>query len=374
MQESYLFPTLEAGSGRVFNICAKTAELIGENGGGDTEFQPDLLFHNRALNHVIMVKEARPHREILRFDYNTVVGTKLYLPYEITKVYDGGKSAFVDDPSFDRILVDHFGLGFDIGDEKDKLDLDLIRMLDRLPSLDPFLIKDRVKTEGLTVNEAYFQIPEAEWEQIRTYVSDKLKPIITFAFPDSEATDVRRTNALVNKLWNTKDISELQPVVAAFGLPESEASEIFSAWKGVLYYEFEYNRCLPQWTRNFEWMKDGAKPTDLVDADARAYLIELSNAVRGYYRDAWQEIAEIFSAYNESYEKLFVHRSDAAPFIDFMRDAVRIYWILGSRISALNHSVAIWDILTANRFRRQMKHEMLCELFDLQLDLFRKSW
>ncbi len=247
MRDSYLFPTLEAGSSRVFNVCFHTSRLLRSIEPGADETKLDYLFKTSALNQVIFVKETRPSHTVAQYQPENPVGTKLYIPYNSERIYDGGKSVFIDDPEIERILKHHAGLDLRNGSEEANQDLYLIRMLDEIPSLDPFLVKDKFEIEGITANEIYFEIPETEWNSIRLHVSEKLKPIITFAFHDSEALERRRTSSLLDKLWNTKDIQALMPIIKAFGLPEDEASGIFSAWKGIMYYEHEYNRCLPSW-------------------------------------------------------------------------------------------------------------------------------
>ena len=87
----------------------------------------------------------------------------------------------------------------------------------------------------------------------------------------------------------------------------------------------------------------------------------------------WDELREVFSSYESAYNTLFVERKDPAPFIKFMREAVRAYWILGAKMSAINHSVAVWDTLTGQNFKRRVKYEQLFELLDLQRDIFDNS-
>ena len=66
MRDSYLFPTLEAGSSRVFNVCSRTAQLRRSMTNGASAADTDFLFLARELNNVILVKEARPNRKSSR--------------------------------------------------------------------------------------------------------------------------------------------------------------------------------------------------------------------------------------------------------------------------------------------------------------------
>ena len=373
IQDRYLYPTFEAGSSRVFNICARTAQLNRMSRESDEKDPPKHLFNTRDLNLSVLVKEVRSDPGALHYTYHKPVGTKIYLPYNPDRIYDGGKSAFFDDPRIDHILLDHTGIDMSSSNAKIKEDLGMIRLLDEIPSLDPFLVKDKLRTEGIPANDFYFDISESEWRAIQTHVSNKLQPIIDFAFKDCEDLQRSRTLTFVNKLWDAKDIDSLMPIVRAFNLPVEEASGIFAAWKGIMYYDYEYSRCQGEWQSYNEWLEDGTVPLDFVEAERRELLSDLLGSVIHNFESSWYELRDVFSSYDAAYETLFVQRKDAAPFIEFMRSAVRSYWILGTKMSAINHCVSVWDTLSAHSFKRRLKYEQLFTLLDLQREIFDHS-
>lgn len=370
IQERYLFPIFEGSSSRVFNICARTAQLNQSLRDSGDDKPPKYLFNTRELNRSILLKEARTDRSALRYTFHKPVGTKIYLPYNPERIYDGGKSAFFDDPRIEQILRDHAGIDMKSTSDKIKDDLSIIHLLDEIPSLDPFLVKDKLRIEGINANEFYFQISESEWQAIRTHVSEKLKPIIDFAFRDSEELQRGRTLTFVNKLWDTKDIQALAPIIEAFNLPTDEASGIFAAWKGIMYYDYEYSRCQANWMSYNQWLENESSPLDFVDSERKELLIDLMNVVSEQFESAWAQLKDVFSSYEAAYATLFIERKDPAPFVEFMRKAVRSYWILGTKMSAINHSVSVWETLTAHSFRRRLKFEPLFSLLDLQREIF----
>jgi hypothetical protein len=373
MRDSYLFPTLEAGSSRVFNVCQRTRELITAARLGGEEAEPALFFRTKTLNRAVLVKEARPNPETSRYRARTSVGTKIYFPYNPEDLYEGGKSVFIDDPKIEEILRDHAGLDLRDGNDDAKKDWAVIKMLDQIPSLDPFLVKDKLAIEGVEANEAYLEISAAEWDNIRAHVSEKLRPIITFAFPDGGAAEGARAETLVNKLWSTKDIDALMPIVNAFELPVDEASGIFAAWKGIMYYDYEYARSEALWTDCLDWLRQDAKPVEFVDRGRREMLGTLLGIVTAQFLEAWAELRAVFDGYDTAYNKLFVTREEAGPFVQFMRNAVQSYWILGARMSAINHCAAVWDILTGDSFKRRLKFEPLYALLELQHDILEEA-
>jgi hypothetical protein len=373
IQDRYLYPIFDAGSSRVFNICAQTTRLTQQLRESGSAEPPAYLFNTRELNRSILVKEARTERNAANRAFRKPVGTKIYLPYNPERIYDGGKSAFFDDPRIEQILLDHTGIDINSANDKIKADLGLIRLLDEIPSLDPFLVKDKLRIEGIKANEAYFDISETEWLAIQTFVSDKLKPIVDFAFKDSDDVQRGRTLTFVNKLWDTKDIQALMPIVKAFNLPADEASGIFAAWKGIMYYDYEYARYQSQWHAYNEWLENGTVPLDFVDPERKELLLDLQSHVIENFESSWNELKTVFAAYEEAYKDLFVDRKDPGPFIAFMRDAVRSYWILGTRMSAINHCISVWDTLTAHSFKRRLKFDQLFSLLDLQREISQQA-
>lgn len=373
MRENHLFPALDAGSSRVFNVCARTAELIREAGPDANEDDLDLLFRTRELNRIVLIKEARTDRNSAPFQFGHPVGTKLYLPYNPDRIFDGGKSAFLDDPRIEEILLDHVGLDRTRNADDVKRDMGLVQLLDEVPSLDPFLLKDKLDTEGIKANELYFQIEESEAKAIRSYFAEKMRPIISFAFEGSEDLQKGRTNALVGKLWNTKDIDSLRPIVEAFNLPEREASSIFAAWKGILYYDYEYKQAIPYWKEHAQWMQQNAEPVDFAGPERRELLDSLIDDVWRRYEEARRDLTELFLDYEEAYDILFVRRKNATQFVEFMRNAVKAYWVLGSKMSAINHAATVWDMLTRQSFNRRLKYDQLYVLFDLQREILDKT-
>ena len=386
MQDSYLFPTLEAGASRVFNIgwhsaaLARSAPANGRtrpqaDGAGDLleRIQADAdvpadqwCFRNSFLNCVVVVKEARPQPSANPFAVDRPVGTKLYFPFNMANIYEGGRSIFVDDPRLEDVLADHAGLNDTERDEDAARDLRLIYALDDIPSLDPFLLKDKMQIEKIAVNDSYFMIPDDEWKAIREDIRRKLKPIVDSVFPNSKGVEDNRTSILINKLWNTKDVRSLMPIVEAFGLPKEDASSIFAAWKGIMYYDVEYNKNKDNWDQCLNWLSSATKPIDYVESHQVAALNGLRNDVVSRYMGVLADLEMIFGQYYDAYDQLFVQRNSPKPFVDYMRNGIKTYWKLGSRMSAINHSVAVWEMLTADAFGRLLRFEPLFTLLDIQ--------
>lgn len=365
MRESYLYPTLEAGSSRVFNICHHTLRLQGAAAAPAAGAEAKYFFKTPDLNNVVIVKEPRAKQKIDIFDFENPVGTKLYFPYDCEKIYKGGKSLFTDDRNFSTILQDHVGFDAERDAENAANDLALLGVLQSIPSLDPFLVKDKLQIEGLEVNDSYFDMPDDTWTCIRDHVAERLSPIIAFVYEESEAMDDDRVANLVHRLWNSKDIDTLMPIVETFRLPVEHAGEIFAAWKGVMYFEYEYARCLPVWKDYAAWLKD-AKCCERIDRKQSITIESIRNAVTKEFRANWIELKDIFESYGAAYNQLFVERETPAPFVAFMKNAVDTYWSLGAKICTVSHCVSVWRILTSEQERSALKYDELVSLLEIE--------
>src|SRR5262249_8644235 len=156
-------------------------------------------------------------------------------------------------------------------------DLRLLRLLARLPTLDPFLLRDVLDQEQIPVHERYLEISEEHWAEIQGLIQDRFVPIVKPAYPDSQGSrsKVRR---LIEILWEAKDADALAPIITTFGLPEEGALESLYSWKVITFYAYQFQRVKPQLLELARWLKHGeVLATPL--GPARHSLVPLHGAV-----------------------------------------------------------------------------------------------
>ena len=104
------------------------------------------FFRNKQLNNLVLIKDTLP--EDLRSG-RSVIGTKLYFPFNENDIYEGGRTIFVSDKHLEQALIGQFG---ENGLSREALveDMRILKVLDRLPSLDPFLLKDVFLNEKIS--------------------------------------------------------------------------------------------------------------------------------------------------------------------------------------------------------------------------------
>jgi hypothetical protein len=341
MAVKYLKPMLDAGSSRVFN-CNETSRKLQKQDAAATPF-----FKTPRFNALVFIKDAVPEAE--RRGNAPPVGTKLYVPFNEEDIYEGGRTVFLHDPQLAATLAAHFGLSD--AAHKPALDHDLrvMKIIDGLPSLDPFLMKDVFARENIAVNEAYFEISPEQWREIEIFILQRFEPLVKAAFPDAMSSD-EKARQLVEKIWEAKDTAALAPLIAAFRLPPENALEIFSAWKGINFYSFQYHKVRPLLIDLAKWLNAVEIPVGALPSEDRSKLLANRDAVKEQLRRDWQSVEVILREYDEAYDKMFKSNAGSTQFLTFLRGSRQAYWNLGSGIGKTNHTGYCWDLLT-KRYR-----------------------
>src|SRR5437016_5087821 len=136
---------LDAGSSRVFNCN----DIWRKHAGGPSETSH--FFAIPRLHSLVLIKETNVRDAGQAPSKYQIVGTKLYFPYNGDNVYEGGRSVFLHHPQLISVLQEQFGLGSTTVTREQLLrDLKILRILDQLPSLDGFLMRNALEQEKIT--------------------------------------------------------------------------------------------------------------------------------------------------------------------------------------------------------------------------------
>ena len=359
---------LESGASRVFNCLQLTRALV------DKVTQPqgpssELFFATRHMNNVVVIKEPNtgdPARREL-CDTKLPVRTKLFIPYNADNPYEGGESVFTDDPRFQDALRHLLG---DKGDAVERLERDLerIRLLEQLPSLDPFLLKDRFALSGVAANEAYFRLTGEEWRNIRAHIRERFALMCRFATDAKGEANALLVDKLVDRIWEAKELEPLHPLLAAFGLPVDRAAEFFYAWKGVAYFDYEFTRNTALLRGFSAWLQNG-QARGPVPREDRDEIERDRGHVRSRMRTLVTETFAILQEFNASFDLLFRKRETAKNFADFMLNSRRHFWTLGNNLNGIYHAMSIWNQATARSPDRSLPPAQTVRLFRLLREL-----
>ncbi len=353
---------LNAGSSRVFN-CNDTARKLVHEQAKDPYF-----FKSARMHALVLLKEAIALDRAQRAANGQVVATKLYFPYNAEDVYEGGRSVYFHDPKLMNVLAEQFGLAATgTPDENLLYDVKILRILDQLPSLDGFLMRDALELEGIIANEHYFEVSEAERFAIHEYIRRKFEPLVRAAF-GGQTPGSQKVTQLIDKIWEAKDKDALEPLIKAFRFPEPEALAIFASWKGINYYTFEYARAKQKRESFGLWLRDRAVPRNVATKDVMDHLNQLRKETIQRLRYHWMAVDSISQEYETLYARFVSTREGASGFVDFLKRSREIYWRMGDSLSKINHAINCWEISTANFSERKLPWDKL----EYALDLFRQ--
>ena len=105
--------------------------------------------------------------------------------------YDGGESIDLNNASFHSALAFKIAKGHVSEDVQERIDADMgvLRLIDSMHSLDPFLFKSRAEQQETAdkIHEAYFAISPQEWDKIRIPIREKIQKLVTKALATSRS-------------------------------------------------------------------------------------------------------------------------------------------------------------------------------------------
>jgi hypothetical protein len=347
---------LDVGSPRVLNCNVMTKKILAKDPVAQT------FFRCKPLNNIVLIKDTDPEARL------SSIGTKLYLPFNQNDIYEGGRTIFVHDTAAERGLIDTFGEGA-LPKELLAEDMRIMKTLDRLPSLDPFLLKDVFDTEGIVMNNDYFDVSQELWDQIELFILQGFEPLAKAAFPDAVSSD-EMARKLIEKIWEGSDMDALKPLVMAFRLPPGKEKEIFAAWKGVIYYGFERQRATPLYKELHEWMGELKIPAAAATGQERDALKATIEQIKTGFQNEWQSVERVLNQYQVAYDKMFVSRSGSADFVTFLQNSSKAYQTLGNGLGRTGHATYCWNVMSKRFPNRKMPWEQTREFITLMSKIF----
>jgi hypothetical protein len=363
---------LTAGSSRVLDCCS-VAQAIAAIGPGAEPPGP-LLFQTPALNTAVLIKALPPDHRFVdsRGQPRTRVGTKIYVPFDGRRLADGGQTSFFGTKQFQSAMAGLIDLDQPTKRAAFESDCAKLVMLDKLPSLAPFLLRDRLELSRIEVDGRYYQLPEEEWRQICSFIRLEFARIVDAILPDQRKANREKFDRLLDKLWALSDVAELEELADAFQIPRSDCLDTFYAWKGVIYFKFEFARAWPTMQPCFEWLKANADLPQIADSRARQGMQAVLRDVYGRLALTVKDVRERVKNYENSFEALFGERGDPRPFLAFLKNAQEQFTVIGLSLARAQHMVEVWSTRSGSYPGRRMPggaiRDLLAALVDLSRD------
>ena len=319
-----------ASTSRVLNLLAIQADS-----GHFPEHGQHPLFRNRVLNNALVVKHRLRNDDIFLFDEARPTATKIIIPFDRSDLGLGGQSFFVGQRGWMDLLREA------CNDHSDMArDLQTLRLIDSLPSLDPFLLREHLRRHGLNVAPCYFAISPGDLEQMMGFVADEISRLIELAYRDTGRASGSHVARLVEALLSTHVDERLEPLRHTLVMEGESFKEGVFSWKGFLYYKWMLTRLWPQLTTVSaeigQLVITGAR-----DAETARYIDETRRRLQGGVMVERAAVQRAIKVYDDAFEDL-IHNGRPQAFREFLLRAPDMFISLGEKLGVVAHIASFW--------------------------------
>ncbi|MCS6626991.1 hypothetical protein N0B44_29145 [Roseibacterium beibuensis] len=317
-----------ASTARVLNLL-----MVQKEHGLEPEWMASPLFHTPVLNRALIIKHRLRRNELDAFRARRQVATKIIIPIDTADLKSGGRYIFVGQRNFDRMMREAFGL------ETGHPDLNTLALIDALPSLDPFLLREQLRRSGIEPAACYLSISEGDLTRMLQFVESEVRPLVTLSLGgnDGDAASIRR---LADKILSNIPGDRMEELQRTLQLRPEEYQEGIFCWKGFLYYKWVLASLADEVTAVADAVRT-ARPIGRPDRTAREYLDRGRHVLGDRILEVREDAARTLRIYDDAYADLTL---DARPggFRDFLLRAPRLFTSLGEQLGAIQHVVSFW--------------------------------
>lgn len=321
----------EASTSRVLNLVA-----IEARSGHRPEHGEAPLFRNRILNTALVVKHRLRADDIFLFDEIRPNATKIIIPFERSDLGLGGQSFFVGQRGWVDLLREACNEHTDMA-----RDLATLRLIDQLPSLDPFLLREHLRRHGLSVASTYFALSTADMEQMQSFVSAQISLLIDLAYRDAgRAVPGAHAARLVEALLSTDVDERLEPLRETLIMDGESFKEGVFSWKGFLYYKWMLTRL---WTELDTVGGEIARLTITGNRDAgtQRFLDDTRKRLRRGILLERRAIMRALDVYDRAFNDL-IDNGRPQAFRAFLLRAPDMFLSLGEKVGVIAHIASFW--------------------------------
>ena len=341
-----------ASTSRVLNLLA-----IETQSGQRPEHREAPLFRNRILNTALVVKHRLRSDDIFLFDEIRPNATKIIIPFERSDLGLGGQSFFVGQRGWVDLLREACNEHTDMA-----RDLATLRLIDQLPSLDPFLLREHLRRHGVMVASCYFALSTADMEQMQSFVAGEISQLINLAFRDAgRVVPGARTARLVEALLSTDVDGRLEPLRETLVMDTESFKEGVFSWKGFLYYKWMLTRLWPELnTVGGEIAR--LSITGNREAETARYLEDTRKRLRHGIVVERKAIMRALDVYDRAFEDL-IENGRPQAFREFLLRAPDMFLSLGEKVGVIAHIASFW------RYRFQPGQPLVADIEEA-VDIF----
>ncbi len=320
--------------------------------GRDEEYRAAPMFNNPALNRSILVKHRLRRNEAEEFQSFAQTSTKVLLPIDVTDLKMGARYFFVGLRGYPEMLSEL---------KVDEHDANLLALIDSLPSLDPFLMRERLKRSGFEPARLYFDLSDADMKKMMAFAAHELRPLIGRSSVGEEAGREHGAARLAAKILANEGDANMEPMRLAMNMDRTEFEEGVFCWKGFIYYKWTLADLLPQAEPIGKEIGE-VKGQGPMSMDDKIYLGRSKTNLRKNLTAACRSVTKTIKVYDDAFRGL-THKDRPQDFRDFLRQAPALFQEIGERLGGVQHIITFWRYRFPEGQRVKIPSEELVELF-----------
>jgi len=317
-----------ASTSRVLNLYK-----IARDNAQNPEHGEKPLFQSPIINRAFIVKHRARSDESYLFASPRSAATKIITPFDEDDLRAGGRSLFVEQRGY-REALRQMG---SYRDEQLERDHNVLRLLDAVPSLDPFLLREHLRNNEIEVSACYFSISQGDQERMHRFVTGELSRLVALA---GGASGSESSNRMVSALLSTRVDEKLEPLRLTLGLTGNDFREGVFSWRGFLFYKWSMEKFWPDVMGVLREI-NAIQPAGPVTPEQKIYLAGARRSIIEMVRDNGNHVTKALSVYDSSFADLVAHQAPKT-FRDFLLSAPYMFLELGEKLGAISHIVSFW--------------------------------
>lgn len=318
-----------ASTSRVLNLAQ--VHLVSSK---EKDYQLKPFFRDSQLNKCLIVKHTLRANERELFGSHRRTATKVILPFDALDLKLGGRSMFVNQMGFDGFCRNYFGMDNISGNN----DVQLLRLLDDLPSLDPFLVREHLSRHGYRPGACYLRISPFDVQRMVGFANAEIERLVMTAFGKDLIGGAGLK--LAGKILANELDKELWPLRTTLRMSDDEFSDGIFSWRGFLYFKWRHIALQDEMRKVLEGLSS-YQPVGAADEALRDFLREVRPRLARRILAAAANVGRTLAIYDQAYRAL-VDGENPGPFRRFLLDGPGLFFELGESIGILSHIGSFW--------------------------------
>ena len=345
---------ITASTARTLNLHA-----VERRHGRSAEYLAKPLFRSPVLNRSIILKHRLRRNEQELCPGVRRIATKVILPLDQGDLNLGGRFFFIGQLGYEEVLREVASFRGEIIER----DAQLLAIMDTLPSLDPFLMRERLKQDGYVPARCYLDLSEADAERMYNFLRAEVEPLIGASFGDLDVAINHKSAKFADKILNNANDSDMEPLRMTLNMSRPQFEEGVFCWKGFIYYKWALKSLLPEVGPVADQIAS-VKTADTMDRESRTYVTSARMGLQAAIGEACRTANGALDVYDRAFRDLTLNGQPRA-FREFLLKAPGMFYTLGERLGAVQHIVSFWRYRFPDGQKPQVNTD---ELIDILMD------